>query len=113
MPGQKMDGLFKGWCLFKISYTEETETGRDAGRDRERYPLMLMSVLRVMCFNVTCVPILCPSQPLLLGTLGGYSGVGSPLNSILFCSTHRGRVKYGWEISTCQVAPTTGDESSG
>lgn len=54
MPGQKMDGLFKGWCLFKISYTEETETGRDAGRDRERYPLMLMSVLRVMCFNVTC-----------------------------------------------------------
>lgn len=33
MPVQKMDGLFKGWCLFKISYTEETETGRDAGRE--------------------------------------------------------------------------------
>lgn len=100
-------------AFSKLVILKRQRRGEMQGENRERYPLMLMSVLRVMCFNVTCAPILCPSQPLLLGTLGGYSGVGSPLNSILFCSTHRGRVKCGWEISTCQVAPTIGDESSG
>ena len=36
MPGQKMDGLFKGWWLFKISYTEERERRGEMQGEIER-----------------------------------------------------------------------------
>lgn len=79
----------------------------EGGRD----PLKLMSVLRVMYFKVTDVPILSPSQQLVLGTSSQYSGIWSYLNPISACSA--GRAMCGWEIPNCQVVPTIGDEPFG